>query len=424
MAPRRAPAEAWFSPALDSPNMSEASLAQLHRMAAAQGIDGAWVFKVGSATPEGRGSTFYPFFVSSIAAGLVPPFSEFFLSVLHHYNLQALHLHPNSVLLLAIFAYYCEAHIGVQPSVALLRHYFSLRVSRGSPSACASFVAYNGTIAISKPGKRIEGFRSKWVLTDVGRIHPRLILPKEPPTSSGDWAHAELTDPRAKPVLERMHADLRPASMAAAKLTGASLLKEFLEHQLAPLRQYSSPMWRPHPSPAALGDEDLTAVLQSLVGGEVARLEGAPAPLFLRDDWEQVVESMPVFNGDGPVPVAAPEGLVDVSSGDSGREEGEEEREKGPGSQATEGESRAPLPRHRPRSLRLSSSDDDEDDEQVGRSLPPIPKKDMTGLLSRGSVPAPRRAADTPPASGLPEGDPSSRLSGFKYGRRLLQLSS
>src|SRR4051812_21784439 len=149
MAPCQSPAGAWYSSALESPNVSEARLARLRRMATAQGIDGARVFKAGSATPEGRGSTFYPLFVSSIATGLVPPFSEFFFSVLRHYNLQALHLHPNSILLLAIFAYYCEAHVGVQPAVALLRHYFSLRVSRGSPSVCASFIAYNGAIAIS-----------------------------------------------------------------------------------------------------------------------------------------------------------------------------------------------------------------------------------------------------------------------------------
>ena len=115
-------------------------------------------------------------------------------------------------------------------------------------------------------------------------------------------------------MLEKMDAELRPANMAAAKLTGASLLREFLERQLAPLRQYSLPMWRPHPSPAALADGDLAAVLQSLVGGDVARLEGAPTPLFLRDDWEQVVESMPVFNGDGPVPMETPEESVDVPS--------------------------------------------------------------------------------------------------------------
>ena len=131
MAPRQAPARAWYSSALDSPNVSEPSLARVRQMAAAQGIDGAKVFKAGSTLPEGQGSTFYPLFVSAIIAGLVPPFSEFFFSVLRHYNLQALHLHPNSVLLLAIFAYYCEAHVGVKPSVALLRHYFSLQTSRG-----------------------------------------------------------------------------------------------------------------------------------------------------------------------------------------------------------------------------------------------------------------------------------------------------
>src|SRR3954469_6239844 len=204
MAPRQSPVEAWYSPALDWPSVLGAGFARLRRMAAAQGIDGAQVFKAGSATPEGRGSTFYPLFVSSITVGLVPPFSEFFLSVLRHYNLQALHLHPNSILLLVIFAYYCEAHLGVQPLVALLRHYFSLRVSPGSPSACASFVAYGGSIAISKPGKRIEGFRSKWVLVDAGRIHPRLSLPAELPTSSSDSGRADLTDPRAKLVLEKM----------------------------------------------------------------------------------------------------------------------------------------------------------------------------------------------------------------------------
>ena len=122
MAPRQTPAEAWYSPALDSPNVSETSLAQMRWMVAAQGIDGAKVFKAGSALPEGQGNTFYPLFVSAIAASQVPPFSEFFFSVLRHYDLQALHLHPNSVLLLVIFTYYCEAHVGVQPSVALLRH--------------------------------------------------------------------------------------------------------------------------------------------------------------------------------------------------------------------------------------------------------------------------------------------------------------
>ena len=134
------------------------------------------------------------------------------------------------------------------------------------------------------------------------------------------------------------------------------------------------------------------------------------------------MKSMLVFNGEGPVPLEAPEGPVDVPSDDSSKEEEGGERGKGPDSEATDGESRAPLPRRRSRVLRLSPSDDNEDDdEQDGGGLPPIPKKDRTGLISRGSAPAPRRTA--PSASKLPEVDPSSWLSGFKFGRRPLELN-
>ena len=64
----------------------------------------------------------------------------------------------------------------------------------------------------------------------------------------------------------------------------------------------------------------------------MARLEGAPVPLFLRDDWEKVVDSIPVFNRDGPVPTEAPEdpaaqAMVNVSSGDSSEEEEEREQQ-------------------------------------------------------------------------------------------------
>src|SRR3954468_3328414 len=109
---------------------------------------------------------------------------------------------------------------------------------------------------------------------------------------------------------------------------------------------------------------------------------------------------MAVFNGDGPVPTEAPEDPVDVSSDDSSEEEDGGEREKGPDSEATDGESRAPLPRRRSRALRLSPSDDDKNDDVLGGgSSPPIPKKDRTGLISRGSAPTLRRTADAPSAS-------------------------
>jgi hypothetical protein len=50
-----------------------------------------------------------PFFLFSVFAGLLPPFSSFFLAILETYGIQAIHLHPKSITLLAVFAYTCEA---------------------------------------------------------------------------------------------------------------------------------------------------------------------------------------------------------------------------------------------------------------------------------------------------------------------------
>ena len=101
---------------------------------------------------------------SSIAVGLVPPFSDFFFEVLDHFGLQALHLHPNSVLLLSIFAYYCEAYLGVMPFVALLRHFFFLCVTGGHISVCANFISACEANSISNTRKRVDNISAKWVM--------------------------------------------------------------------------------------------------------------------------------------------------------------------------------------------------------------------------------------------------------------------
>ncbi|KAE8788560.1 hypothetical protein D1007_37381 [Hordeum vulgare] len=84
----------------------------------------------------------YPFFLYSIFAVLVPPFSLFFIAILNHYGIQGLLLMPNSILLMSVFAFYYEAFIGVRPLVALFCHFFSLCLHDGahcrhaSPSEC------------------------------------------------------------------------------------------------------------------------------------------------------------------------------------------------------------------------------------------------------------------------------------------------
>jgi hypothetical protein len=77
---------------------------------------------------------------------MVMPFSPFLLAILEMYEIQAIHLHLRSVALLAVFAYACKAWIGNKPSMAYIRHLFSLWPSRLNQSlGCVSFITTAGT---------------------------------------------------------------------------------------------------------------------------------------------------------------------------------------------------------------------------------------------------------------------------------------
>ena len=76
-----------------------------------------------------RTATEVPIHLHALWAGLIPPFSNFFNAVLSHYQINALHLDPQSIILLAVFAFVCEAMVGIAPFVALLRHFFSLHLT-------------------------------------------------------------------------------------------------------------------------------------------------------------------------------------------------------------------------------------------------------------------------------------------------------
>ena len=85
---------------------------------------------------EGDAVIFHDFCV----AGLIPPFSEFFMAVLETYGLHMLHLHPNAVVILSLFAYACEAYIGVPPPIALFHHFFVPHMGRSRwVSGCITF---------------------------------------------------------------------------------------------------------------------------------------------------------------------------------------------------------------------------------------------------------------------------------------------
>ena len=101
---------------------NEEAAAKIRKLLVPEGQEGA-VVVTSAMTVPGR----IVLFTSFVAAGLVPPFSTFFLQVLDTYGIQLVHLSPNSVVVLAVFVHLCEMFVGVVPSVTLLRHFFVLR---------------------------------------------------------------------------------------------------------------------------------------------------------------------------------------------------------------------------------------------------------------------------------------------------------
>ena len=148
----------------------------------------------------------YPFFVHFFFAGLVPPFSPFMEEILTCYQICILHLHPNAILTLAIFAYFCEAYLGVMLSVALLRSFYVLRfIASGESSGCLSFRITDGMVGILIPmvwgpdelpvtrvTKKVEEFRKKWLLVDVGGTNAFCDVPDAPPVKHDGWSSVPL----------------------------------------------------------------------------------------------------------------------------------------------------------------------------------------------------------------------------------------
>jgi hypothetical protein len=49
---------------------------------------------------------------------------EFLCGLLHHYKIELIHLNPNSILQIVVFAHLCETYLAVHPKFPLFKHYF------------------------------------------------------------------------------------------------------------------------------------------------------------------------------------------------------------------------------------------------------------------------------------------------------------
>jgi hypothetical protein len=250
MAPRRATGAArsseaapWSAvPLLESRIKSSRELQTVREMVGSKNSEwGATRIWHGHAPWDTLPATTQLFFLFSVFAGLVPPFSPFFLVILETYGIQAIHLHPKSITLLAVFAYAYEAWIGIKPSVAYFRHLFSLRSSGlNQSSGCVSFITTGteGDFVELKWMKKVEDFRSRWFFVDILKESEHFLVTGVPPIKLTTWASEALPEEALKTLHPRIQ-DLRKAGV-----TGTMVGVEFVTQRIAPLQDHRREIWR------------------------------------------------------------------------------------------------------------------------------------------------------------------------------------
>jgi hypothetical protein len=98
-----------------------------------------------------------------LVAGMIPPMLLFLHAAISTYGVNLAHLHPNALLMLAIFHYFCEEFVGVRPSVALFRVFFEARLDTGGAiSGCLSFQLCSSMVMrfIPMPNREWEEWRA------------------------------------------------------------------------------------------------------------------------------------------------------------------------------------------------------------------------------------------------------------------------
>nr|AAP52616.1 retrotransposon protein, putative, unclassified [Oryza sativa Japonica Group]AAX95737.1 Protein of unknown function (DUF390), putative [Oryza sativa Japonica Group] len=193
---------------------------------------------------EGRPAPDYPgrsvFFLPFAMAGLVPPFSSFFMDVLEFYDLQMAHLTPNAVMTLAIFAHLCEMFIGVRPSLRLFRWFFTVQsVSPPSVVGGCYFLPRGPVLNRYIPcvlRKKWDDWKSDWFYTPLAD-EAHLRLPSQPPVQASSWrAPVDLGD-GYDAVLDRL------AGLRSQGLTGAMVYGDYLRRRIAPLQRRARAAW-------------------------------------------------------------------------------------------------------------------------------------------------------------------------------------
>jgi len=146
------------------------------------------VVRQGGDFPSPRNAREVVTFLSFLMVGMAPPFSLFLTATLEEFTIHLVHLTPNAVLTLALFAHACEMFVGVQPSVELFCHFFAISwspsLSPGPGTAPQAhtvggvFLQWRSTNFLPLAQRdKWENWEWHWLYVEVDDPSPLLRLP-------------------------------------------------------------------------------------------------------------------------------------------------------------------------------------------------------------------------------------------------------
>jgi hypothetical protein len=104
------------------------------------------------------------------------PVGDFFCCLLYYYQLEVVHLVPNSITVVSTFIHFCEAYLGISPHFLLWRYFFCVKSTgkRSGPVGAVMFTLRSGLKAewldTDLPDNTVgwrSGLKAEWLDTDL-----------------------------------------------------------------------------------------------------------------------------------------------------------------------------------------------------------------------------------------------------------------
>jgi hypothetical protein len=175
-------------------------------------------------------------FASFFERGFNLPVGDFFWGLLYYYNLELVHLVPNSITVVSTFIHFCEAYLGISPHFLLWRYLFCVKSTgkRSRPVGAVMFTLRSGLKAEwidTDPADNTAGWRSEWFYI----VDQLLGLPHRTGhklVKINEWdlglSSRDLED--LKGVLELVN------DMKRLGVTGAAVARSFCRRMIQPIK--------------------------------------------------------------------------------------------------------------------------------------------------------------------------------------------